>query len=60
MPDDKLKTGRQDRLRINSLEDHEVRAWAKKPGVGTEALKAAAKAVGSMAADVGAYLTSHA
>jgi hypothetical protein len=52
MADDKNKTGRQDRLRINVNEDYELRDWAKKYGVTPEQVKAAVSKVGVMAADV--------
>ena len=58
MSDDKSKAGGQDRLRINTHEDFEVRDWAKKFGVTKEELIAAAKAAGPMAKDVEAYLKS--
>ncbi len=56
MSDDKTKSGGQDRLRINTHEDYEVRDWAKKFGVSADELKAAVKAVGPMAKDVEAHL----
>jgi hypothetical protein len=56
MADDKSKSGGQDRTRINTTEDYEVRDWAKKFGVSPEQLKAAVKAVGSSAKDVEAHL----
>ena len=56
MPDDKTKSGGQDRKRISLSEDYEVRDWAKKFGVTPEALKNAVGAVGSEAAKVEAYL----
>lgn len=36
MPDDKSKTGGQDRSRINVNEDYELRDWSKKFGVSPE------------------------
>jgi hypothetical protein len=36
MPDDKSKSGGQDRLRINVNEDYELRDWSKKFGVTPE------------------------
>jgi hypothetical protein len=56
MADDKTKPAGQDRTRINTNEDYEVRDWSKKFGVTAEQLKAAVKAVGSIAKDVGAHL----
>jgi hypothetical protein len=58
MSDDKNKAGGQDRDRINTHEDYEVRDWSKKFGVTAEELKAAVKAVGPMAKDVEAHLKS--
>ena len=58
MSDDKTKSGGQDRTRINTHEDYEVRDWSKKFGVSAEELKAAVKAVGSNAKDVEAHLKS--
>jgi hypothetical protein len=52
MADDKSKTGKPDRDRINTSEDYEVRDWAKRFGVSAEALKAAVKKAGPMANDV--------
>jgi len=56
MPDDKSKTGGQDRKRISLSEDYEVRDWAKKFNVTPEQLKAAVRAVGNDAATVEAHL----
>jgi len=52
MADDKTKTGKPDRDRINTGEDYEVRDWARKFGVSEAALKAAVQKVGPMAKDV--------
>ncbi|GAB2176192.1 DUF3606 domain-containing protein [Dongia sp. agr-C8] len=52
MADDKTKTGKPDRDRINTSEDYELRDWAKRFGVSAEALKTAVKKVGPMANDV--------
>jgi len=52
MADDKSKTGKPDRDRINTSEDYEVRDWAKRFGVSADALKAAVKKAGPMANDV--------
>jgi hypothetical protein len=43
MPDDKSKSGGQDRLRIDVNEDYEMRDWSKKFGVTPEQLKVAVK-----------------
>ena len=43
MPDDKTKTGGQDRRRISTSQDYEVRDWAAKFGVTKEQLVAAVK-----------------
>jgi hypothetical protein len=56
MADDKTKPGGQDRTRINTNEDYEVRDWSKRLGVSPEQLKDAVKAVGSNAKDVEAHL----
>lgn len=56
MADDKTKTGQQDRSRINTSEDYEVRDWSKKFGVSADELKKAVKAVGPMSKDVEAHL----
>ena len=52
MSDDKSKTGKADRDRINVNEDYERRDWAKKFGVSEDALRKAVAKVGVMAADV--------
>jgi hypothetical protein len=52
MSDDRKKKGAQDRSRINTGEDYEVRYWSKKFGVSPEKLKAAVKKVGNSAAAV--------
>jgi hypothetical protein len=56
MSDDKKQPGGQDRTRINTQEDYEVRDWSKKFGVSADELKAAVKAVGSTAKDVEKHL----
>lgn len=53
MADDRTKTGKADRTRINLAEEYEVRDWAKKFGVSPERLKEAVQKVGPMAQDVG-------
>jgi len=52
MSDDKTKSGQEDRIRINTSEDYEVRDWAKKFGVTEDALRRAVERVGPMADDV--------
>ena len=52
MADDKTKTGKPDRDRINTSETYELRDWATKFGVSEDKLKAAAQKVGPMAKDV--------
>lgn len=52
MSDDKSKKGPQDRSRISTSEDYEVRYWCEKFGVTAEELKAAVKKVGNSAAAV--------
>jgi hypothetical protein len=52
MPDDKTKTGRPDRDRINTSESYEVRDWAKRLGVSEGELLAAVRKAGPMAKDV--------
>jgi len=58
MADDKTKTGKPDRDRINVNEDYELRDWSKKFGVTRERLIEAVDEVGPMAADVAKYLKS--
>ena len=41
MSDDKTKSGGQDRTRIDTNQDYEVRDWSKKFGVSADQLKAA-------------------
>jgi hypothetical protein len=43
MTDDPGKKGKQDRSRINTSQNYEVRYWSKKFGVSPEKLKAAVK-----------------
>jgi Protein of unknown function (DUF3606) len=49
MPDDLSKKGPQDRSRINSDEDYELRYWCQKFGVSEALLKAAVAKVGNSA-----------
>jgi len=52
MADDLSNRGPQDRDRINTSEAWELKYWTKELGVTEEALKAAVKAAGPLAADV--------
>ena len=56
MPDDKTKTGEQDRKRINVHEEYELRDWSKKFGVSKEDLKQAVQKVGDSAEAVRKHL----
>ena len=56
MPDDKTKTGGQDRIRIATGAPYEVRDWARKFAVTEQQLLDAVRNVGDAAADVEAYL----
>ena len=56
MADDKTKTGKPDRDRINVEEEYELHAWAKKFGVTPERLKQAVKTSGPMVRDIEALL----
>jgi hypothetical protein len=47
MSDDLSKKGMQDRTRINTGEDYEVRYWSEKFGVSQDRLKAAVQKVGN-------------
>ena len=47
MSDDLSKKGMQDRTRINTSEDYEVRYWSEKFGVSQDRLKAAVQKVGN-------------
>ena len=49
MADDPSKRGPQDRSRINTNEDYEVRYWSQKFGVSPQQLKAAVRKVGNSA-----------
>jgi hypothetical protein len=49
MADDPSKRRSQDRSRISTSEDHEVRYWSQKFGVSPEQLKAAVRKVGNSA-----------
>ena len=52
MSDDKSKKGMQDRSRINTEEDYELRYWSEKFGVSQDQLKAAVKKVGNSVSPV--------
>jgi predicted DNA-binding protein YlxM (UPF0122 family) len=52
MADDKGKTGRQDRIRINVNEDYELGYWAQKFDVSRGRIAEAVKKVGPMAESV--------
>jgi hypothetical protein len=54
--DDKLKTGKADRLRINVHQFYERRDWANKLGITQARLREAVKEVGPMVSAVKAYL----
>ena len=56
MADDRTKSGGQDRTRIDTDQEYEVRDWAKRFGVSADQLRAAVKAVGSNANAVEAHL----
>jgi hypothetical protein len=60
MADDKTKTGRADRERIDVNEDYELRDWSAKLGVTSWEVKAAVRKVGPMARDVARALGSNA
>jgi hypothetical protein len=47
MSDDLSKTGMQDRTRINTGENYELRYWSEKFGVSHDRLKAAVQKVGN-------------
>ena len=47
MSDDTSKKGMQDRNRINTSEDYELRYWSEKLGVPQDQLKAAINKVGN-------------
>ena len=52
MADELMKTGGQDRKRINMNQDFEVRDWSTKFGVSKDELKKAVEAVGNEALKV--------
>jgi hypothetical protein len=56
MPDDKTKSGGQDRERIDVHQDYELRDWAKSLNTTPERVKEAVQAVGDRAEKVREYL----
>jgi len=52
MPDDLSSTGKQDDIRINRNQDHEVSYWSKELEVSKEELIKAIDAVGPLVKDV--------
>jgi hypothetical protein len=56
MSDDKIKSGGQDRERINVHQDYELRDWAKSLNTTPDRLKEAVQAVGDRADKVREYL----
>jgi hypothetical protein len=56
MADDKTKTGKPDRDRINVNEAYELRDWAAKFGISEGKLRDTVTKVGPMAKDVAAAL----
>jgi hypothetical protein len=56
MSDDKSKTGKQDDIRINVNQVHEVTYWTKTFEVTEAKLREAVAAVGPMVKDVRKYL----
>ncbi|WP_284620541.1 DUF3606 domain-containing protein [Aquabacterium humicola] len=58
MPDNKERSGCQDRKRIDVDQDYELQDWSKKLGVTKEQLKEAVRAVGDNAEKVRDHLRS--
>jgi hypothetical protein len=56
MADDKMKSGKPDRDRINVDEAYELRYWSKRLGVSEAAIRDAVRTAGPMAADVARVL----
>ena len=56
MPDDKAKTGRADRDRVNLEQDYEVRDWCQSLGITEQELRGAVQAVGNTASKVREYI----
>jgi len=59
MPDDSLRRGDADRLRVSLAHDYEVKGWARKFGVTPRELTAAVAAVGNDPDDVEDWLLRH-
>ena len=55
MSDNKKKTGKPDRIRINTSEPYEMQYWKKELGVSPQQLTGAVRAVGPMVKDVRKY-----
>ena len=55
MSDDKTQKGGQDRTRINTNEDYELRYWSEKFNVSEEDLKEAVDEAGTYVEDVQEY-----
>lgn len=58
MPDNKDRSGGQDRQRINVNQDYELQDWSRKLGVTKDQLKEAVRAVGDNAEKVKEHLRS--
>ena len=56
MPDDTLNRSRQDQLRIDVNQPHEIRYWTQRLGCSEQELRAAVAQAGVMADDVRAAL----
>ena len=56
MADDKKKTGKHDRIRVNVHQRHELRYWGMALGVTAQRLREATAKVGPMVSDVKRYL----
>jgi hypothetical protein len=54
--DDPMIRGPQDRSRVNTAQDYEVRYWTQEFGVSEEELRQAVQRVGSSADKVGEHL----
>jgi hypothetical protein len=56
MSDDKTKTGKADRIRINIHEDHELSYWSSRFEKPREEIISASHVVGPMVKDIAKYL----
>lgn len=56
MADDRTKTGKPDRDRINVNEEYELHDWAENLGISPERLKEVVAKVGPMVSDVKKHL----